>query len=112
MRLQGLPQRGMNSMSQSEMNVDGTDDWQQWTNNFGHNFWTNSSKTATINFPASGLRSFNDGSLSLVGINGLYWSAVPFSTGNGCFLYFDSGFVNPLFSSPRSYGVSVWAVSE
>ncbi|MBF1646168.1 MAG: hypothetical protein HXO50_11175, partial [Prevotella sp.] len=49
------------------MNVDGTNDWQQWTNNFGHNFWTNSSKTATINFPASGLRNGNVGSLNDVG---------------------------------------------
>ena len=75
----GFTTTGQNSTSQSEMNVDGTDDWQQWTNNFGHNFWTNSSKTATINFPASGLRYYNDGSLVNVGDNGCYWSAVPYN---------------------------------
>ena len=108
----GFTTTGLNSTSQSEMNVDGTDDWQQWTNNFGHNFWTNSSKTATINFPASGVRSFNAGSLSGVGRYGYYWSAVPIYTGDGCDLDFLSGYVGPLGSSSRSYGFAVRAVSE
>ena len=94
------------------MNVDGTDDWQQWTNNFGHNFWTNSSKTATINFPASGLRYLNDGSLYNVGNDGCYWSAVPSNAYDGCYLSFSSGYVNPLYSNTRAYGFAVRAVSE
>ena len=108
----GFTTTGQNSTSQSEMNVDGTDDWQQWTNNFGHNFWTNSSKTATINFPASGLRSGNVGTLSLVGGLGYYWSAVPSGTYNGCILGFLSGNVSPLFNFTRTYGFAVRAVSE
>ena len=108
----GFTTTGQNSTSQSEMNVDGTDDWQQWTNNFGHNFWTNSSKTATINFPASGLRDDFDGSLSDVGLYGYYWSAVPSNTNNGCYLYFNSGSVGPLSGSTRTYGFAVRAVSE
>ena len=108
----GFTTTGLNSTSQSEMNVDGTDDWQQWTNNFGHNFWTNSSKTATINFPASGLRNFNDGSLANVGSSGYYWSAVPNNAGNGCHLLFNSGNVYPLGNSSRAYGFAVRAVSE
>ena len=108
----GFTTTGQNSTSQSEMNVDGTDDWQQWTNNFGHNFWTNSSKTATINFPASGLRYNNGGSLSLVGNYGCYWSAVPSNAFNGCYLYFNSGYVFPLYSNTRAYGFAVRAVSE
>ena len=108
----GFTTTGQNSTSQSEMNVDGTDDWQQWTNNFGHNFWTNSSKTATINFPASGLRFSNDGSLYGVGNFGYYWSAVPFSTSNGCYLFFFSGYVYPLNNYTRTYGFAVRAVSE
>ena len=108
----GFTTTGQNSTSQSEMNVDGTDDWQQWTNNFGHNFWTNSSKTATINFPASGLRSNNDGSLNYVGNYGFYWSAVPNSTNFGCYLAFYSGPVTPLYSYTRTYGFAVRAVSE
>ena len=108
----GFTTTGQNSTSQSEMNVDGTDDWQQWTNNFGHNFWTNSSKTATINFPASGLRDNVDGSLINVGYDGYYWSAVPYNTYNGCGLYFSSGFVVPLNNNTRAYGFAVRAVSE
>ena len=108
----GFTTTGLNSTSQSEMNVDGTDDWQQWTNNFGHNFWTNSSKTATINFPASGLRYSNDGSLNNVGSYGFYWSAVPNYTNNGCVLYFISGSVFPLNFNTRTYGFAVRAVSE
>ena len=108
----GFTTTGQNSTSQSEMNVDGTDDWQQWTNNFGHNFWTNSSKTATINFPASGLRSNNDGSLYGVGVSGYYWSAVPYGTSGGCFLYFSSGSVGPLNYGARTGGFAVRAVSE
>ena len=108
----GFTTTSLNSTSQSEMNVDGTDNWQQWTNNFGHNFWTNSSKTATINFPASGLRSYVDGSLNYVGNLGSYWSAVPNYAYNGCNLNFYSGNVNPLIGNTRSFGFAVRAVSE
>ena len=108
----GFTTTGQNSTSQSEMNVDGTDDWQQWTNNFGHNFWTNSSKTATINFPAPGLRFYYDGSLYGVGNSGYYWSAVPGSASYGCNLSFGSGDVYPLNSLTRSFGFAVRAVSE
>ena len=109
----GFTTTGLNSMSQSELNVDGTSDWQQWTNNFGHNFWTNSSKTATINFPASGLRSSGGGSLVNVGGYGYYWSAVPSSASYGCNLFFSSGSVSPLrYGSSRACGFAVRAVSE
>ena len=94
------------------MNVDGTSDWQTFQNNFGHNFWTSSSKTATINFPASGLRSHGDGSLYGVGLVGYYWSAVPLNAYDGCNLGFVSGSVSPLVSRARAYGFAVRAVSE
>ena len=108
----GFTTTGLNSTSQSEMNVDGTDNWQTYQNNFGHNFWTSSSKTGTINFPASGLRSLNAGSLSSVGNDGYYWSAVPRNTNYGCYLDFDSGNVDPLSINPRTSGFAVRAVSE
>ena len=94
------------------MNVDGTDNLQTYQNNFGHNFWTSSSKTATINFPASGFRDSNDGSLYGVGIHACYWSAVPSYTDNGCYLSFNSGYVYPLVSNPRTYGFAARPVSE
>ena len=108
----GFTTTGQNSYTQSEFNVDGTDDWQQWTNNFGHNFWTSSSKTATINFPASGYRYFDEGQLHNVGIRGCYWSAVPYNTRYGCYLSFYSGGMNPLDNFCRSSGYVVRPVSE
>ena len=101
-----------NGQNGGTMNVDGTSDWQTYQNNFGHNFWTNSSKTATINFPASGYRDDDDGSLYSVGNNGFFWSAVPNSTSNGCSLYFNSGGVYPLGYFARPYGFAARPVSE
>ena len=94
------------------MNVDGTDNSQTFQNNFGHNFWTSSSKTATINFPASGYRSYTDGSLNGVGLSGFYWSAVPRDTDNGCYLSFASGYVGPLYYDNRPVGFAARPVAE
>ena len=101
-----------NGQNGGTMNVDGTDNWQTYQNNFGHNFWTNSSKTATINFPASGCRGDNDGSLSFVGVNGYCWSAVPSNASRGCNLFFGSGYVNPLSYYSRTCGFAARPVSE
>ena len=101
-----------NGQNGGTMNVDGTDNWQTYQNNFGHNFWTNSSKTATINFPASGYRDNNAGSLNYVGSGGYYWSAVPNNTYSGCLLSFYSGNVNPLYDYDRTCGFAARPVSE
>ena len=101
-----------NGQNGGTMNVDGTDNWQTYQNNFGHNFWTNSSKTATINFPASGYRYSSGGSLDYVGNSGFYWSAVPSSSYGGCGLYFYSGGVYPLSGVGRAYGFAARPVSE
>ncbi|VTY10138.1 Uncharacterised protein [uncultured Prevotella sp.] len=101
-----------NGQNGGTMNVDGTDNSQTFQNNFGHNFWTNSSKTATINFPVSGFRRFSIGSLNGVGGNGYYWSAVPFDTTVGCNLSsFWSG-VSPLYYYIRTSGYAARPVSE
>ena len=102
----------VNGQNNGTKNIDGTDDAQTYSNNFGYNFWTSSSKTATINFPASGCRSFSDGSLGGVGDYGYYWSAVPSNSNGGCNLYFGSGYVYPLGASERAYGLAVRPVSE
>ena len=93
-------------------NVDGTDNLQTYQNNFGYNFWTNSSKTATINFPASGCRNSYNGSLIGVGRSGYYWLAVPASVGSGCLLGFYSGNVSPLNTNDRYVGMAARPVSE
>lgn len=101
-----------NGLNNGTINVDGTTDRQTYQNNFGYNFWTSSSKTATIYFPASGCRSGNDGSLSLVGNTCYYRSAVPYSTQFGCNLTFDSDNVYPLSFVRRSFGFAARPVSE
>ena len=94
------------------MNVNGTYNWQTYQSNFGHNFWTSSSKTATINFPASGYRNLDDGLLTGVGYDGYYWSAVPNYTGTGCLLSFYSALVSPLNIGNRPYGFAARPVSD
>ena len=101
-----------NGQNGGTMNVDGTSDWQTYQNNFGHNFWTSSSKTATINFPASGYRYYDDGSIGPVGGSGYYWSAVPSDTHYGFYLNFYSGGVYPLLSYNRACGFAARPVSE
>lgn len=108
----GFTTTGQNSSTQSELNVDGTSDWQTYQNNFGHNFWTSSSKTATIYFPASGFRFSLDGSLNNVGNSGFYWSTVPYGSDYGCRLDFSSGYVEPLYDDTRGFGFAVRPVSE
>ena len=94
------------------MNVDGTDDLQTYQNNYGHNFWTSSSKTAIINFPSSGYRYGTGGSLALVDRECFCWSAVPLGTGVGCYLYSTLQGVFPLYYSGRAWGMAVRPVSE
>ena len=94
------------------MNVDGTDNVSKYQNNFGHNFWTSSSKTATIYFPASGYRGSADASLYNVGIGGYYWSAVSGYPQFGCYLYFYSSIVNPLYSHILTFGFAARPVAE
>ena len=108
----GFTTTGQDTHTQSEFNVDGISDGQTFQNNFGYNFWTNSSKTATINFPASGCRNSYNGSLISVGETGYYWSAVLAGTGSGCLLCFFSGYVFPLASRDRYVGFEVRPVSE
>ena len=105
----GFTTTGQNSSTQSELNIE---DSQTFQNNLGHNFWTNSSKTATIYFPASGCRDNSDGSLSTIGIFGSYWSAYYNVSNYGCFLIFYSGLVNPLYVGNRANALAVRPVSE
>ena len=101
-----------NGLIGGTMNVDGTDDGQTYQSNFGHNFWTSSSRIATINFPASGYRLLSDGSLNLFGSFGFYWSAVPYDASIGCNLRFSYSYVHPLIYYNRSCGFAVRPVSE
>ena len=101
-----------NGQNGGTMNIDGTAFSQTYENNFGHNFWTNSSKTATINFPASGYRYSHGGSLESVSGQGCYCSAIPYSAQNCCYLRFAPGSVLPLDYSTRAAGYAVRPVAE
>ena len=101
-----------NGKNNGAKNVDGTGVISTYSNNFGHNFWTSSSKTATIYFPTSGYRVDSGGSLDHVGSYGVFWSAVPLNVYGACRLLFDSGTVYPLTYTTRSSGLSARPVSE
>jgi len=108
----GFTTTGQNSSTLSDFNVDGTNDEPPYQDNFGHKFWTSSSKTATINFPASGYRHFSSGSLNSIGNYGGYWSTVPSFPYSGCYFFSFPGRVYPLFNNARSYGMAARPVSE
>ena len=101
-----------NGQDEGTRNVDGTDNVQTYYKNFGHNFWTSSSKTATIYFPASGYRNGADGLLHGELYGGWYWSAVPGNMNNGCFLHFNPDSVYPLRTDTRGYALAAHPVSE
>ena len=109
----GFTSNGQYQSGAANINANGTaDSWNKFSAAYGHNFYTNGSKTATIFFPASGFRSYSDGSLNDVGNNGYYWSAVPSGTDGGCYLYFYWSYVNPQGSYTRSCGFAARPVSE
>ena len=109
----GFTSNGQYQSGAANINANGTaDSWDKFSAAYGHNFYTNGSKTATIFFPASGFRYFSDGSLFSVGNYGFYWSAVPVSAGGGCGLHFDWSDVGPQYNFNRSYGCAARPVSE
>ena len=109
----GFTSNGQGQNGAANINVDGTADSQdKFSAAYGHNFYTNSSKNATIFFPASGLRDFTDGSLKNVGNYGYYWSAVPRSASDGCNLIFTWSYVLPHYNNYRSTGFAARPVSE
>ena len=109
----GFTSNGQYQSGAANINANGTAaSWDKFSAAYGHNFYTNSSKNATIFFPASGFRVSSDGSLSSVGSDGYYWSAVPGSANSGCGLYFDWSSVSPQGNYDRSYGFAARPVSE
>ena len=109
----GFTSNGQYGSGAANINANGTaDSWDKFSAAYGHNFYTNSSKNATIFFPASGFRNISDGSLVNVGSRGYYWSAVPNSTYYGCNLNFYWSFVYPQVSGDRSFGFAARPVSE
>ena len=111
----GFTSDGQTQSIAANINADGTTDIQKYSAAYGHNFWTNSSKNATIFFPASGCRKYGDGSLSYVDY-GCYWSAgsavSSYILYNGCGLSLGWSIVYPQYSGARSYAFAARPVSE
>ena len=109
----GFTSNGQYQSGAANINANGTaDSSDKFFAAYGHNFYTNGSKTATIFFPASGFRDNSVGSLNDVGYDGYYWSAVPSDTGSGCNLGFNWSNVDPQDDDNRSYGFAARPVSE
>ena len=101
-----------NGQNEGPMNVNGTNNRATYNLNSGHLFWTNSSKTETIYFPASGFRHAKDAKINEANNFGDYWSADPQDYNNGCVMGFSYDKVYPLFVNIRTYGFAVRPVSE
>ena len=98
--------------NEGPMNVNGTNVKATYDINSGHLFWTNSSKTETIYFPASGFRNAEDDKIKEANSFGDYWSADPQDYNNGCVMGFSYDKVYPLFVNIRTYGFAVRPVAE
>ena len=94
------------------MNVNGTNVQAAYTANYGHVFWTNSSRNATIGFPAFGYRDSKYGAWFYGGSKGDYWSADPNDVNNGCVMGIQIDKVYPLYRNVRTYGFAVRPVAE
>lgn len=80
-----------------------------WTSSPAGRTWKMSG--ANVFFPASGLRSNSSGTLGSVGSGGYSWTATPYSTDSGRYLFFDSG--STYWSNTgRALGFAVRAVAE
>ena len=101
-----------NGKNVGPMNVDGTNVKATFDLNSGHVFWTNSSKTETIYFPASGFRNAKDDKINEANNFGDYWSADPQDYNNGCVMGFSYDKVYPLFVNIRTFGFAVRPVAE
>ena len=93
----------------TEINAENINDFME---DFGYKFWTNSSKTATIHFPASGQRSLGTAQLGSLQHNCCYWSAVPYKTARGCALHYGFNNLRPTYEAYNAEGFSVRPVTE
>ena len=108
----GFTSDGQNQSTAANINAKETNvSLDKFSAAYGHNFYTNSSKNATIFFPISSFRSYSIGLLNF-GYYGYYRSAVPSNSSYGCNLYFGWNYVSSQTSGYRSDGYAARPVSE
>lgn len=103
----GFTSDGKLQSDNDKINADFPRDFQQYKDNYGHNFWTNSNKTATIFFPIVVDRLYVSGYLSTGYDVGPCWTAM-----NCIMQSFNISVVNPAFDVYASSGVSIRPVTE
>lgn len=102
----GFTTTGGNTNNPSEIN--GT-----WDSSLkGWNFYTDSSKSKTIFFSASGYRDYSNGGANNVGSEGMCWSAIPYNRKFGYDQNFGLSKVRPLNYNNRAYGIGVRSSQE
>ena len=87
-----------------------TGSWSNSETNFTTAISFGTSTMETLTLPAAGYRGSYDGSLSIRGLTGRYWSSTVNGT-NAWYLYFNSSSANT-YTTNRSNGFSVRCVSE
>ena len=109
----GFTSNGQYQSGAANINANGTADSQdKFSAAYGHNFYTNSSKNATIFFPASGFRDWGDGMVYFIGFGGEYMTAIPANSGSSLYMGFEPRLVDPVRSYPRATAFSVRPVAE
>ena len=102
----GFTTTGSSASTLSQINGEWDDSSKGW------NFYTDSSKSKTIFFPASGYRHYSTGAALSIGSSGYCWSAVSEGHGSGCHLYFYSSSVFPLTYFDWAFGYGVRSIKE
>ena len=93
-------------------NIEGRGSKTNFDAKVGLKFYTNSSKTSTIYFPALGERNSITGNLQFIRDSGAYWTAIPRYGGYGHFLHFHYAKIHPVFANGGSNGFSVFPVAD
>ena len=95
-----------NGQNDGPKNITGT-----W--NYGYNFNNKIiNPDASVYFPASGSRHNSNGGLAYEDTYGLYWLAVPYSTGYGTNMYFGLSYIATQWEMKLSLGYSVRPVAD
>ena len=99
---------GFTTNGQNSGPVNATGTW-----NYGYNFNNKIiNPDASVYFPASGSRHNSNGGLAYEDTYGLYWLAVPYSTGYGTNMYFGLSYIATQWEMKLSLGYSVRPVAD